>query len=114
MLQIEIIGNIGNDAEVKNINGKDFVSFSVAHSEKVNGTEHTTWVSALMNGNGGNLLQYLKKGAKVFVRGRGSVKAYTDQSGQAKAATNVYVSEIILCDLKNNGGNTPVNDNPPF
>ena len=49
MLQIEVIGNIGNDAEIKEFSGKKYVSFNVAHSEKhkdANGVnvETTTWV----------------------------------------------------------------------
>ena len=32
-------------------------------------TKNTTWVSCTMNGDGGNLLQYLKSGEKVYVRG---------------------------------------------
>lgn len=33
MLQCEVIGNLGNDAEIKDFGGKKYVSFSVAHSE---------------------------------------------------------------------------------
>lgn len=75
MLQLEIIGNLGNDAEIKEFNGKKYVSMNVAHSEKKrdsNGSvlETTIWVSVLWYGDGGNLTQYLKRGCKVFVRGR--------------------------------------------
>ena len=34
MLQIEVIGNIGADAEIKEFGGKKYVSFNVAHSER--------------------------------------------------------------------------------
>ena len=49
MLQIEVIGNIGADAEIKEFGGKKYVSFNVAHSERrkdASGTtvESTTWV----------------------------------------------------------------------
>ena len=30
MLQIEVIGNIGNDAEIKDFSGKKYVAFNVA------------------------------------------------------------------------------------
>lgn len=86
MLQIEVIGNIGNDAEIKEFSGKKYVSFNVAHSEKhkdANGVnvETTTWVSVLWYGDGGSLTQYLKRGCKIFVRGRLVPKAYTDKNG---------------------------------
>ena len=41
MLIAEIIGNLGYDAVVKQINGKDYVSFDVAHEER-NGNDYCT------------------------------------------------------------------------
>lgn len=117
MLQIEIIGNLGSDAEIKQLNGKNYVSFNVAHSEKrkdANGitVDSTTWVSVLLHGDGGNLLQYLKKGCKVFVRGRMYVKTYVDKSGQTQAAINVNASEINLCGLKGESNSQQDNTRP--
>lgn len=105
MLQCEVIGNIGNDAEIKDFSGKKYVSFNVAHSEKrkdANGTmiESTTWVSVLWYGDGGGLTQYLKRGCKVFVRGRLSVKSYQDRNGNTQVGVNVNASEVNLCGLK--------------
>ena len=109
MLQCEVIGNIGNDAEIKEFSGKKYVSFNVAHSERrkdANGTpvESTTWVSVLWYGDGGGLLPYLKRGAKVFVRGNLKVKMYTDRNGNQQAAINVGASEVQLCGIKGETG----------
>lgn len=105
MLKVEIIGNIGADAEVKEFNGKKYVSFSVAHTEyqkdeQGNRTDQTTWVSVLWFGEGSGLLPYLKRGAKVFVRGNLKVKMYTDRNGKQQAAINVSASEVQLCGVK--------------
>ena len=102
MLQLEIIGNLGNDAEIKEFNGKKYVSMNVAHSEKkrdANGSvlETTTWVSVLWYGDGGSLTQYLKRGCKVFLRGRLIPKAYTDKQNQPQCALNMYANEVNLC-----------------
>lgn len=110
MLQIEVIGNIGNDAEIKDFSGKKYVAFNVAHSERrkdANGTtiESTTWVSVLWYGDGGGLTPHLKRGAKVFVRGRMSLKQYQDKNGRWQTAVNCNASEIQLCDIKGNNGN---------
>ena len=113
MLIVEIIGNIGNNAEVRTINGKECVSFNVAHSEKYNGTEYTTWVSVLMNGNGGNLTQYLIKGVKVFVRGRLSINPYQDKNGQWRVGVNCSATEVQLCGTKNEN-TAPAGNNDPF
>lgn len=119
MLQCEVIGNIGNDAEIKDFSGKKYVSFNVAHSERrkdANGTtiESTTWVSVLWYGDGGGITQYLKRGCKVFVRGRLSVKSYQDRNGNTQVAVNVNASEVNLCGLKGEqaAGASPVAQQP--
>ena len=92
MLKADIIGNLGANAQAKQINGKDYVSFDIAHTEK----DTTVWVSALWRGNGGNLLQYLTKGTSVFVRGNLSAGTYTTRSGEVRVSLSVMVSEINL------------------
>lgn len=101
----EVIGNIGSDAVVRDISGKKFVSFNVAHTVKGrdqygNSTESTVWISCLWYGDGGGLLQYLKRGAKVFVRGRTSIKLFTRRDGSVDAGVNIDATEIQLCDKK--------------
>lgn len=110
MFVSEIIGNIGADVEIKDFGGKEYVSFSVAHSEygkdqQGNRTEQTVWISVLWYGNGGGLFQYLKKGTKVFVRGRQRVKLYADKNGNAQVAINVNANEVVLCGSKNENNN---------
>lgn len=100
MLQVEIIGNIGNDAQVKDFNGKKYIAFNVAHSEKFKNqqgveTERTTWVSVLKPGESA-VAQYLKKGTPVFVRGDLSVKAYKDNAGNWQVGVNCLAREIQL------------------
>lgn len=117
MLQCEVIGNLGGDAEIKEFGGKKYVSFSVAHTERVRTgidayQEQTVWISVLWYGDGGKLLQYLKRGSKVFVRGRQTVKIYTDRNNNAQIAINVNANEVVLCGSKNEnnnqGGNVPM------
>lgn len=100
MLKLEILGNIGNDAQVKDFNGKKYTAFNVAHSEKFKNqqgveTERTTWVSVLKPGESG-LVQYLKKGTPVFVRGDLSVKAYKDNAGNWQVGVNCLAREVQL------------------
>ena len=100
MLQVEIIGNIGNDAQVKDFNGKKYIAFNVAHSEKFKNqqgveTERTTWVSVLKPGESA-VAQYLKKGTPVFVRGDLSVKTYKDNAGNWQVGVNCLAREVQL------------------
>ena len=108
MLQLEVIGNLGNDAEIKEFGGTKYVSMNVAHSEhRKDGTNTTVWVGVLWHGEGGNLLQYLKKGIKIFCRGRFVPKIYTDQQGQPQYAVNMYASEVTLCGSRNDTAAPP-------
>lgn len=100
MLKLEILGNIGNDAQVKDFNGKKYIAFNVAHSEKFKNqqgveTERTTWVSVLKPGESA-VAQYLKKGTPVFVRGDLSVKAYKDNAGNWQVGVNCLAREVQL------------------
>ena len=104
MLQIEVIGNLGKDAEVKEFSGKKYVCFSVAHTENVRAqkpgeppVQRTTWLSVYWYGDGGAMLQYLKRGTKVFVRGTMRNNLYTDRTGQTRVDINVNAREVYLC-----------------
>lgn len=102
MLQLQVIGNLGADAEVKDFNGSKAVSFNVAHTERwtdAEGTKHesTTWVSCLLNGDGGKLLPFLKKGTSVYVEGAGSARCYSSpKERKFVAGLNLNVRHVEL------------------
>lgn len=102
MLHTTIIGNLGADAEVRNVNGNEFVSFNVAHSEQwkaEDGTKHekSVWVSCTLNGNGGNLLPYLKKGTCIYAIGRTSTRVYSSEKERGfVAGINLSIIHIEL------------------
>ena len=104
MIKLEVIGNLGADAEVKVYNGNKFVSFRVAHTDKwvdrqtgVISTQ-TTWVSCSLNGDGGGLTPYLKKGTKVFVRGTPNLVTYSSPTTRKiETGVNLFVRDIELC-----------------
>lgn len=102
MLKIQVIGNLGADAELHQSNGSEFISFRVAHTETItrNGvqTDSVTWVDVTMNGNGGLLLQYLKKGAKVFVDGNLALRVYSSKKDRCmKAGATCFARTVELC-----------------
>lgn len=117
MLKAEIIGTIGADAEIKDFSDKKYVYLSVAcndyaKDQQGNRTDTTTWVSVLWYGEGGGLLPYLKKGAKVFIRGNLKAKAYTDKQGAAKASININAFEVQLCGFKSDSDSTTTTSAP--
>lgn len=110
MLKLVIIGNLGADAELRNANGAQFLSFRVAHSDRWTDRntgevhDNTTWVSCTLNGDGGNLRPYLKQGTKVFVYGDVSTRIYVSpKDGKQYAGIDCRVRQLELC-----GGNQGV------
>lgn len=104
MIRIEMIGNLGADAELKDNNGRKFVSFRLAHTDKWKNSQtgqdnvSTVWASCAINGDAHNLLPYLKKGVKVFVRGSVQLNMYSSpKTHQMECGLNIAVWEIELC-----------------
>lgn len=99
MIALEIIGNLGADAQQKEINGQKYISFNIANTDTYinnNGErkENTTWVSCLKKGES-PVIQYLKKGVLIFVRGDMSVNMY-DYKGTKNIGINLNVKELRL------------------
>jgi len=106
MLVVEVIGNLGADATIKEFKGQKFMAFSVAHTESFTDSqgakrERTTWVSCLKYGESG-VLPYLKKGTRIFVRGELSARTY-EANGAAQVGINCKVKELQLL-----GGGTKI------
>lgn len=102
MIKMQIIGNLGADAQVYSENGSKFVKLSIAdtvHRKKADGTteEKTTWVSATINGDGGELLKYLTKGTKVYASGDARVKTFHSEKQRALVAgIDLFIRDIQL------------------
>ncbi len=103
MLKISFVGYIGSDAEIKEFNGKRFISFNVATSERFkdaqgNPVSRTTWVSCLKPGDSA-VVNYLKKGTQVFCRGNLYAKTFNGRNG-VEAGLNCTVTELELLGSK--------------
>lgn len=109
--KVFITGNIGKDPEIRTMqSGDQTASFSVAVNDgyKKDGewVDKTTWVNvAVFNPH---LIKFaennLKKGSKVLIDGKLSIRNYTDKNGVDKQATEVVLEkfggEIHLLDSK--------------
>lgn len=103
MLISEVLGNLGADVEVKNEQGYKFATFRVAHADKwtdQNGQEHreTTWVDCILNNIESKVLDYLKAGVKVYVRGNTKLRVFSSaKEKRMKAGLTINVRDIELC-----------------
>ena len=102
MLKSILIGNLGADAEVRSANGREFVSFRVAHSWNFTGSDGTVnsgtiWVDCIGNNLKG-VIDYLKKGTQVYVEGNVSLRVYSskvDRCMKAGLTINVETLQLI-------------------
>ena len=101
MIQINVLGNLGADAEFKSENGHEFTAFRVGHNEswkdsQGNKQTRTQWVDVVMNGKP-NVLPYLKKGTMVFVIGSVTTRIYSSAKDHCmKAGLQISAQRVEL------------------
>ena len=117
MIKLQIVGNLGKDCIVNNVNGKNVMNFSVAHTERFkdsqgNQKERTTWVECAYWNDKTTVAEYLKKGKMVYAEGSPEADAYTNREGQPAATLRMRVQSLqLLGGNENNAGGGSSNSN---
>ncbi len=118
MIKLQIIGNLGKDCIVKEVNGKNVINFSVAHTERFKNSvgeqkERTTWVECAFWTDRTAIAPYLKKGQLVFAEGSVEADGYMNRENQAAATLRMRVRDIQLLGGRtdNNSENSNSNSN---
>jgi single-strand DNA-binding protein len=101
MIKLQIVGNLGKDCIVKEVNGKNVINFSVAHTERYkdnqgNQKERTTWVECAYWTDKTAVAQYLTKGKTVYAEGSPEADAYMNKENQAAATLRMRVQSLQL------------------
>jgi len=104
MLQCTLIGNLGGNAKVNKADGREFVSFRVAHNEAYtdsSGKKHDSvqWVDCTLNCDNGTpaVLPYLNAGTMVCVIGTIKTRIYSSEKDRCmKAGLTIRVQRIEL------------------
>ncbi|MFY8026100.1 MAG: single-stranded DNA-binding protein [Sediminibacterium sp.] len=107
MIKLTAIGNLGKDAILNNVNGKNVINFTVAHTERYkdaqgNQKDKTTWVDCAYWTERTGIAPYLKKGTQVYVEGQPDVRTYTTKEGTNGATLSLRVSSVQLLGSRNN------------
>jgi single-strand DNA-binding protein len=95
MVNINVIGRLGADAEL--INGKNgqFASFRLAVDDRKNSEKTTTWFRVTLNGDRvGKIVEYLTKGKLVNVMGTESVGTYQAKDGSTQVSRDINASNV--------------------
>jgi single-strand DNA-binding protein len=112
--KILIIGNIGNDAVVKDLTSTQVIQFNVATSESyINKATNekvtkTTWFQCQNFTNNVAVAPYLKKGTQVMVEGKTDNRAYVNGNNEIVVVNGIKVDSIKLLGSKNNENSEPV------
>jgi single-strand DNA-binding protein len=101
--QVNLIGNVGN-VEVRDVNGGKVAKVNLATTERAYTTkdgrqipEETTWHKLVMwRGLAENVEKYVKKGDKLYVRGRIKKRKYTDNSNVEREDVSIEVEEMTM------------------
>ena len=109
--KVILIGNLGNDPEVKQIqSGSTVTTLSIATSEswtdKQSGQkqERTEWHRVVFFNRLAEIAgQYLKKGSKVYVEGSLRTRKWQDQQGVEKYTTEIMGNELQMLDSRQDG-----------
>lgn len=106
MIKLQVIGNLGKDCIVKEVNGKNVINFSVAHSERYkdaqgNQKERTTWVECAYWTDRTAIAPYLTKGQTVYAEGSPEADGYLNKDNQASATLRMRVQSIQLLGGRN-------------
>lgn len=115
--EVQLIGNLGADPEIRSLqNGGKVANIRIATSETWRDRntgerrEKTEWhrVVIWQEGLVHVVEQYLRKGSKIFIRGKLQTRKWEDQSGQERYTTEVVLqgfnSTLVMLDSRRDGG----------
>lgn len=120
--RVFLIGNVGRDPDVRELNsGQRVANFSLATNERWtdsqgNRQERTEWHRIVVFGRLADLVgRYIRKGRRVWVEGRLQTRQYTDRDGQDRYVTEIIAQQIIFLDSASDTSyDVEELPNPPF
>jgi single-strand DNA-binding protein len=112
--KVILIGNVGNDPDVRTMqSGDKVINFSLATSESWKNSSgerqtKTEWHNVVVFNKGliSVIENYVSKGSKIYIEGQIETRSWEDQSGVKKYTTEVVMrpfrSELVMLDSKKN------------
>lgn len=95
MITTTLVGALGRDAIVNDVQGKKVINFSVAITQGYGDNKTTLWVDVAKWGDKTAVAEYLKKGVKVAVSGEPSLRVW-EKDGKHGASITLRASEVEL------------------
>lgn len=104
---VQLIGNLGKNPEVKDLNGSKVANFTIATNERYkdkdgNKVEKVEWHNIVVWGGLANIVEkYLVKGSKILVEGKLQHRSYEDKDGNKRFITEILANDIMMLDKQN-------------
>ena len=104
--KILIIGNVGQDPQVRTVGESKVANFTVATTEKYKGKDgnmvaETEWHNVAVWGRLADVVEkYVTKGTQVYVEGKIKSEKYTDKEGVDRVMVRVIASSLQLLGSK--------------
>ncbi|AWM13739.1 single-stranded DNA-binding protein [Flavobacterium sp. NRK F10] len=100
--RVQLIGHVGQEPEIKNLESGKFASFSIATNESYTNSkgekvQQTEWHRVVAWGKTAQIIeQYVTKGKELAVEGRLSHRNYEDKEGVKHYVTEVVINEVMF------------------
>ena len=100
--RVQLIGHVGQDPEIKNLENGKLANFSIATNENYTNSqgekiEQTEWHRITTWGKTADLVEkYVSKGKEIAIEGKLSHRSYEDKDGIKRYVTEIVVNEILL------------------
>lgn len=117
MVNVNFVGRLGGDSEIKESNGKQFIVMRVAVDDYNFSTKEKTtqWINVTShNSNVMNMQQYLKKGSSVMVLGTSRIRTYVNKEQVVVPTMDVFADRIEFVGGSNKETNEQTTKNVDF
>ncbi len=100
--RVQLIGHVGQEPEIKNLESGKLASFSIATNESYTNSkgekvQQTEWHRVVAWGKTAQIIeQYVTKGKELAVEGRLSHRNYEDKEGVKHYVTEVVINEVMF------------------
>ena len=101
--RVQLIGRVGQDPEVKTLEGgKKLATITIAtndvyskeHGDKV---EQTEWHRVAAWGKTAEIIEkYVTKGREIGIEGKLTHRSYDDKNGEKRYVTEIVANEVLL------------------
>lgn len=100
---VRLIGRVGNNPEIKNLDGgKKVATLTLAtnevyYNDKSEKVETTQWHNIVAWGKTADVIEkFVQKGKEIAVEGKLTYRNYDDKEGNKRYVTEIVINEIVM------------------